>query len=244
MNVRVSVCMATYNGEKFISEQMNSILEQIGEQDEVIVVDDASTDCTYDLLLSIEDQRIKLFKNENNTGVNRTFERAILLAKGDYIFLSDQDDIWIEGRLTDMLSRLSSRSFVSSNFGFIDEYGNNLEFDEYKPLLEVDSNKFFLNIVGIFTGKRNYYGCAMAFDRSLVCLICPIPEYVESHDLWLAMAANLRGSVCHLEKKTLMRRIHGQNVSVISRPFWHKVRARFSFLRAISELKIRQILRN
>ena len=88
----ISVCMATYNGEKYLREQVGSILTQLGENDELVVSDDGSTDSTIDILKSYNDPRIKIFINTGRHGVNSNFENALRHADGDYIFLSDQDD--------------------------------------------------------------------------------------------------------------------------------------------------------
>ena len=239
MPVRISVCVATYNGKQYLCEQLDSILSQLSDEDEVIVVDDFSTDGTYELLAAWYGTRVKLFRNEQNLGVNSTFENAIRLARGRYIFLSDQDDVWTAGRVETMLHALSQKKFVSSNFELMDKHGSIFYSGKYRPLREKDSCSYLGNLVGIFLGQRNYYGCAMAFHRELVSVILPIPKYVESHDLWIAIAANLLHSVSHLEDKTLMRRIHGDNVSVITRPVFRKFWARVVFVRSIIDLGLR-----
>ena len=91
----ISVCIATYNGEKFIQKQIKSILSQISLNDEVIVVDDLSSDNTVKIIESLNDKRIKIYLNNKNQREVYSFNRAIELAKNNFIFLSDQDDIWI-----------------------------------------------------------------------------------------------------------------------------------------------------
>ena len=89
----ISVCMATYNGEKYIQEQIDSILCQLSKDDELVISDDHSTDATCDIIKSYNDRRIKLFLNELAKGVTHNFENALLHSKGDIIFLADQDDV-------------------------------------------------------------------------------------------------------------------------------------------------------
>lgn len=235
----ISVCMATYNGQEYILQQLESILLQLSEYDEVIVVDDASIDATVDFILSIADKRIKLYRNEINIGVNQTFDKAILLSNGLYVFLADQDDIWINGRVSLMLEALKNQEFVASNFSFIDKDGSKLKSTHYTPLNKKDSRRYFKNLVRIFMGGINYYGCAIAFNRSLIRSICPIPRYVESHDLWISMIANLKMTVFHLEDETLMRRIHGKNLSVVSRPLIKKIWSRCIFIISLFEIVLR-----
>jgi len=236
--------MATYNGIRFLSEQLESILPQISGSDEVIIVDDSSTDSTFEFLKTIDDPRVRLFQNENNKGINSTFERAILLANNEIIFFSDQDDIWLEGRVNIMLDKLLDTGVmaVSSNFEFMDGDGKRLFESSYRKLRVEDSNKYFNNIVGIFFSRRNYYGCAMAIRRDLLNLILPLPKFVESHDLWIATAANLIRSNSHIPKSTLVRRIHGKNASVVQRNLMLKIKSRVIFLRSIMILVLRIFL--
>ena len=118
--MNISVCMTTYNGERYVAEQITSILEELKSDDEVIVVDDCSKDGTVKILQDLNDLRIKIYVNDRNKGINVSFERAIYLANNDYIFLSDQDDIWIKGRVSLMVKKLieTSTLLVSSNFDF------------------------------------------------------------------------------------------------------------------------------
>ena len=93
-NMKISVCIATYNGAKYIEEQVQSILYQLSEKDEIINSDDGSKDNTLAIIKSLNDARIKVIHNTLKHGLVSNFENAIKHADGDYIFLSDQDDIW------------------------------------------------------------------------------------------------------------------------------------------------------
>ena len=113
----ISVCMATYNGEKYVLPQIRSILEQLDKHSELIIVDDFSKDKTIELIESIEDKRIKIYKNNSNQGHVKTFEIALNKAKGETIFLSDQDDIWPKNRVKDMLCECKEKkSLVIGQF--------------------------------------------------------------------------------------------------------------------------------
>lgn len=234
----VSVCMACYNGEKYIEEQIATILPQLNTEDELIIVDDHSSDKTAELIKGIEDARIRYVFNQKNLGVNASFEKAIKMAKNDYIFMADQDDLWTEKRLVHMLARLKKYMLVSGNSIAVDAAGKEKEFD-LGALYQADSGAYGKNITKIFTGKAYYYGCAMAFRRELTKVILPFPAYMESHDLWIAMAANMLKSNCHLEKIVLKRRIHGENASVIQRKLWKKIYSRFIFLKSYVVLRRR-----
>jgi len=236
-NIYNSICLASYNGERFIEKQLLSILNQIEEDDEVIIVDDRSTDSTVSIIKHIQDPRIKLVINETNVGVNKSFEKCISLASGKYIFLSDQDDIWPEGRYQIMIKVLRERSVlcVSGNTKTIDEHDNFIDY-HVGSLKSSDEKKYRKNIMRIFTGHAYYYGCAMAFDNKIKDIILPFPENLESHDLWIAMAANRMHSNVHLEDTVLFRRIHGKNVSVVSRSLFSKFRSRLIFLSMLNLL--------
>lgn len=236
----ISVCIATYNGEKYIKKQLMSILGQIKDNDEVIIVDDNSKDGTINEIENIKDNRISIFTNEHNRGHVFSFGRALELASHEIIFMSDQDDIWTDGRVELMLSKLKEgcASLVTSYFGYIDNKGREIS-NPKKPLSLNDSTKYFSNILGIFLGTKNYFGCAMACNKELLKIILPIPQFVESHDLWIAMAANLSKSNIHIEERTLMRRIHSQNVSTIQRSTISKLWSRAIFLLSYIVLRFR-----
>lgn len=238
----ISVCMATYNGEKYIEIQLKSIINQLSENDEIIIVDDCSTDDTVKMIKLINDYRIKIYFNKINRGHVFSFGRAISLANNDVIFMSDQDDIWLDGRVSIMNKELMKKNtlLVSTNTNFINFQGNIIEY-KVDELQSIDSNKNFGNIIGIFTGKAGYYGCAMVFKKELKEIILPIPKYVESHDLWIALAANLLKSNSHCDANTLSRRVHSNNASIVSRNVFLKLGSRIIFVISIFQLVFRKI---
>jgi glycosyltransferase involved in cell wall biosynthesis len=234
---RTSVCMATFNGETYVGRQLQSILDQLSADDEVIVVDDCSTDGTIEAIRRLNDPRIAVHVNDRNRREVYSFSRAISLARHQAIFLSDQDDIWLPGRVTLMKQALRTACLVTTNFEWIDQEERPLQV-AYDGVLPQDSGRHLKNIAGIFIGKTSYFGCAMAFRRALVPLIVPIPDYVESHDCWIALAANLIGSNVHLGERTLRKRRHGNNATstISSRSLGLKLRARAIFARCLLDL--------
>ena len=112
--------MASYNGAKFISKQIKSILSDLNSSDELIIVDDFSTDETIEKINKFNDPRIRLYVNNENKGEIFSFNRAIQYAKNDYIFLSDQDDIWHQGRSDLMINYLSKSPAMLLTSNFLD----------------------------------------------------------------------------------------------------------------------------
>ena len=245
--MKISVCMATYNGALYISEQISSILCQLNYNDELIIVDDCSTDNTLNIIYEYNDIRIKLLCNKSNKGVNHSFSRAIMASTGDYVFLSDQDDIWLKGRVDLMLKNLLSENvcLLTSNFSWIVESGQSV-FVKFDGVSAINSKNYFKNVFDIFTGKTNYFGCAMVFSKSLVKYIVPIPSFVESHDLWIAKIGNLFFSQMHLDNSTFLKRIHGNNATstVSKRNVLLKLFSRFIFIISIFLIYYRLLIKD
>jgi glycosyltransferase involved in cell wall biosynthesis len=238
-----SICMATYNGERYLPEQINSIISQMGVTDELVVVDDASDDGTVSYLNSVGDPRIRVYSNGCNIGHVQSFAKVIGLARGAYILMADQDDVWNEGRLGEMIEALAAGPLlVSTNSEFINSEGRKIP-PLHPSLDDKDSGRHLSNIVRIFTGKAYYDGCAMGLREELRRLILPIPGYVESHDLWIAMAANVAKSNRHLQRFTLRRRVHGKNASVVNRSLFRKLKSRAIFLVSWLHIIVRLIIR-
>ena len=226
----ISVCLAVYNGAAYLRSQVESILAELDAEDELLAWDDCSTDDSAAVIERFADPRIVVHRGLRNQGVNRTFESLLGLARHNLIFMADQDDVWLPGRVDAMIGGLQTNQawLVSSNTGFIDNHGSQINHENF-PLRAPDSNRCWNNIAAIFRGRIGYYGCAMVLRRQLFGLVLPFPRGMESHDLWIAMCANLAGRNCHLECDTLNRRIHGENASVISRSFYSKIRSRLIF---------------
>lgn len=242
-----SVCMASYNGENFIRKQIESILDDLDDNDELIIVDDCSSDKTIEEINKFDDSRIKLLVNPVNMGEVYSFNKAILNTKNDYIFLSDQDDIWLKGRSHFMAETLamSSAILLTSNFSWIDEKDRHIEV-KIDGVSSKKSKKNLSNIFDIFIGKTNYFGCAMVFKKNLIGKICPIPKYVESHDLWIALAANLLRSNMHTDEFTFKKRYHSSNATrtVSQRSILMRLYSRLVFLISIFEILKRLIKNN
>jgi glycosyltransferase involved in cell wall biosynthesis len=230
--IRASVCMATYRGAPFVRQQILSILEQLHNDDELVIVDDASPDDTVAIVEAIEDPRIRLHTESVNRGYVRTFENAIRRARGTYIMLADQDDVWTPGRLELMIGRLETNLVVAGNYSVLGEDGR---MPARRPLKPEYDRQIGWNRLAIMVGYRPYFGCAMGFRRELVRDLVPFPEiFIESHDLWLAILGNATRSISHLGDVVVERRLHDYNVTPVKwRPLGTILTARLMLARGM-----------
>ena len=245
---RVSVCMATWNGAPFLGEQVRSILEQLAATDELVIVDDASSDGTVDLIGSLGDPRIRLTARAENRGYVRTFEEALSAARGTYLLLADQDDVWLPGRVAAMTAALDATDVVATNLSTLggpDALAGPFGRADWR-LRHRDSGRRLRNVAGILAGAVPYYGCAMGVRRDALGRgLLPFPPFLhESHDLWIALYGNLVGTMTHLGRRTVARRLHGSNEAP-ARPRGGRgvVAARRLLLRCIGVLLARRVAR-
>lgn len=212
--MKISVCMAVYNGEAYLLPQMRSILSQLGKSDEVVIVDDASQDKSAQLLSGLADSRVRVFRNDRNLGVVASFEKAMRLAQGDILFLSDQDDLWLPGKVERFIKVFSLKpdvTLVASDAQIIDGSGT------------VVADSFFSQR-GRFTAgvlhnlvKNKYLGCTLAFRKSILKLFLPIPRDVPMHDMWFGLINDIYGKTRYIDQPLIAYRRHGKNVSPSAR---------------------------
>ena len=204
----ISVCMATYNGEPWIAEQLQSILAQLGDNDEVVINDDVSTDHTVSIIKSMNDDRVRLEVNSVNLGYTKNFERALRRSQGDIVFLSDQDDVWLPGRVEAVRSKLKRVDFVVTDATVVDE---SLSVIELSHFAEHNVRSGFLSN---FIATR-YIGACMAFSRKVLDRALPFPpnDSLCAHDYWLALIAEAYFRVDLEPNQLLLYRRHGKNAS-------------------------------
>lgn len=234
--MKISVCMATYNGEKYIKEQIMSILKQIKDNDEFIISDDKSTDNTRKIVEEINDPRIKLVINEGENGYTKNFENALKKSSGDTIFLSDQDDVWVDNKVELMLKQLENSDMVISNAKIVD---SNLEVinESHFQLYNVKKG-FWNNFL-----KTRYIGACMAFKREVLERALPFPKHQKycAHDYWLTIISETFYEVSLEEEPLLLYRRHGDNASsggeYSKNPFFLKVFVRvYCFLNLVKHI--------
>lgn len=209
---RVSVAMASFNGARYIKEQLDSILSQLREVDELVISDDGSTDETLAIIEEYQrqDRRIRLVKGPGQ-GIKKNVEYAIAQATGDYIFLADQDDIWMPGKVERVLQAFEEhKSFVVIHDAKV------FEGEDREHVIMESFFAFRGSRAGVLKNmiKNSYIGCCMAFRRELKAIILPIPGKIEMHDQWIGILSDqVFGNSCFLQEPLLLYRRHGENNS-------------------------------
>lgn len=205
---KISVCLASFNGEKFISEQILTILEQLNTDDELIISDDNSTDTTPQIIKELmrQDGRIVFLAGNNFRNPVYNFENALLKSNGEYIFLADQDDIWLPGKVSKVVDLLQTYLLVTHDSRVIDVNGSIL----HNSFLAHRNGKtgFWNNLY-----RNSFTGCCMAFQRSLLKTALPFPKKLQFHDQWLGLLAETKGKTIFLQEQLILFRRHGNNVS-------------------------------
>lgn len=210
--VRRSVCMATYNGAEFVEAQIASILDELDARDEVVIVDDGSSDDTPELVRGFQDERIRVEANTTRLGHVRTFERAIELSRGDIVFLADQDDIWVPGRVKKMEDALiaSGADAVVGGYQCFTEDCGTIEVRDPVVVSKTSAPSAWGRL---FLGRQPYFGSAMAFRRDAVSRLLPFPRFIEAHDHWVATVALAGDGLEALDQVVVMRRLHRRNLT-------------------------------
>ena len=186
----ISVCIATHNGEKYIKEQIDSILKQIGEGDELVISDDGSKDTTLDIIRDYNDPRIKIFPQQSPAGLlgheyaTLNFENALKHAKGDYIFLSDQDDVWTDDKVEVCMNYLQTYDYVVSDAFVTDRNLNIISDTRFLKEEKIYFNKYLAVVF-----STPYQGSCAAFRRSVLSKAMPFPLGIQSHDRWIGNVA-------------------------------------------------------
>lgn len=211
--MNVSVAIGTYNGEKYLREQLDSILIQLNEEDEIIISDDNSNDKTMEILKEYEEKYKKIFIYKNkDKGVISNFENAISHTSKDIILLCDQDDVWLNNKVEVIKNyfKNSNASLVMSDCYVVDSKLKVIEESFFK--LRGTKKGILKNII-----KNSYLGCAMAFRKEMKNKILPIPSNTPMHDMWIGILAEVYGEVIIGEEKLFYYRRHEHNVTKINK---------------------------
>lgn len=206
--MKISIAMATYNGAKYLQEQLDSFVAQTRQPDELVVCDDDSTDTTVEILESFRQQApfaVRIYRNEKNLGYVKNFEKALGLCTGDIIFLSDQDDVWFENKLAVVLQYFHDNP---DTMVFINDYY--VSDEECKnPLFSKLSN---IELMGF--GEDWYVaGCSTAIRSRFLDIILPIPQHIHGHDSWINKLAIFTRKRMIIHHALQLYRRHPENTS-------------------------------
>jgi glycosyltransferase involved in cell wall biosynthesis len=230
--------MSTYNGSRYLREQVESILLQLGPMDELVVVDDGSSDDSVAVLQRLGDERIRLHCNDRNLGPIRSFERALGLAKGEIVFLADQDDVWLTGKVQAMVAALDGAELVVSDCHVVDQALGELHPSFFAR--QRSGPGLLRNLA-----RNSFLGCCMALRRELLQFALPFPARVPMHDWWLGLIGQAFGRVVFLAQPLMLYRRHGANTSTAgqaSTASWStRIRWRLWLVSALAARKVRGI---
>lgn len=201
------MAMATYNGEKFLAEQLDSLLHQTYKNIEIVITDDGSKDNTIAIIKKYQQSadNIHLYINDINTGVTKAFERSVRMSAGEFICFADQDDIWVDNKIEILLNNIEKEDAVYSNSELVDQHGISL-------------NKDFSSIMNM----RSYYsgepffvsncvpGHTILMKKSFAEKILPFPENI-MFDRWISYCAAANNGIRYVDKILVKYRQHENN---------------------------------
>ena len=199
----ISVALCTYNGEKFLLEQMDSILAQTYKNLEIIIVDDCSADKTTEIInvYAEKDKRIKLFRNDANLGFNKNFEKALSLTSGEYISISDQDDIWSPQKLQQLLDNIKNNWLIFSNSSYLGDSKQGRLLNDFK---------LPSNYKGILL-RNHVTGHTSLLHRDFLNYVLPFPES-GYYDWWMGFVASYHNKIAFLDEVLTLYRVHSDSV--------------------------------
>lgn len=207
----VSISLCTYNGERFLVEQIDSILDQTYKNFELVIVDDNSTDGTIQIISNyLPHPKIRLYRNDTNLGYAANFSKAITFCDGDLIALSDQDDVWMPEKIESLVEKLGSYSGLYHDSNFVDAHGNltGLKLSDKVHFVSGKSPESLL--------LYNYIaGHTFMFRREVLEQALPIPKGIY-HDWWLAFVCMNLDGLNFIQKPLVNYRIHELNQTVLA----------------------------
>lgn len=264
----VGILLATYNGEKYISAQIDSLLSQTYTNWKLFIRDDGSIDRTADIILEYasKDERISIVEDDkNNLGSCQNFAALLNFIRGrfNYIMFCDQDDYWLPFKIDETLSYMQRMEaqhgekkplLVYTNFKYVD---NNLR--EIVSKKNFQATQISKLTFGHLLAQNPAYGCTMMLNRALQDIINPIPIEAENHDYWAALTASALGKIFYLNKPTILYRQHNNNIStnynsnslvkrlkriVLQRKSFDDARRKIKMAQAFRDLFVNQLKRN
>ncbi|MDY6016895.1 MAG: glycosyltransferase family 2 protein [Oscillospiraceae bacterium] len=231
--MKISVALAAYKGEQYIAEQIDSILSQLGKNDEIIVSDDYPQGKTREIVLNrqSQDKRIKYIEG-GGKGVVKNFENALNACSGDIIFLSDQDDVWLPGKVEKVTAEITAGADLVLHDASVTDAALKITNPSYFSV--IGSNLSFSgNLI-----RNTFVGCCMAFSRQVMLDALPFPEGLPMHDWWIALVAlKKRRKAVLLREPLILWRRHGGNVTGGKTSLSQKIRWRIKLILSLARIK-------
>lgn len=206
----ISVCMASYNGGKYIREQLESILSQLPSDVEIVIADDGSTDDTLQVVEFLNEPRIRMLPAEKHLGVIYNYERALQASKGEIIFLADQDDVWLPGKVEKVLAALNGADLVTHDAWMLRPSESS-----WTRSGKLNDIRAYKNGVVANWWKNSFTGCCMAFRRNVLDKALPFPKNLPMHDQWLGIVAERYFKVKSIDEPLVEYRQHSTNATHI-----------------------------
>ena len=214
----ISVAMTTYNGGRYIREQLDSVLSQSLRDFELVVCDDCSADDTWDILEKYgkRDERIRIYRNKVNLGFKRNFEEAVKLCRGEFVAFCDQDDIWTANHLEVLYNNIGDKAVCVANAAIIDGNGREMgfklsDFMGIRHFPEKDLDKAYV----LFYFLNPFPGCNTMFRKSFLDFAYPIRDgRIRYHDSYaLALACVSEAGLVYVDEVTMLYRFHKESVT-------------------------------
>jgi len=227
--MKISVALAAYKGEKYLGEQIESILPQLGPMDEIVVSDDLPGGETQKVVefYSEYDSRVRYIKGPGR-GVCSNFENAITHCSGDVIFLCDQDDVWLPNKVSRVMEEIENGADLVMHDARVTDAS-----------LNIKQNSFFamhntrLGFAANFA-RNSFVGCCMAFRSELKKIVLPFPQDLPMHDQWIGLLTELYGRVKLINEPLILYRRHGENVTGGRASVAHKLKWRFDLAKELA----------
>lgn len=216
MQEKIDVLMATYNGEKYLKEQIDSILNQTYKNIQIIISDDCSTDSTREILKQYEqNEKIKIYYQEKNLGYIKNFEFLLRNVENDIYMLSDQDDVWKEQKIEKSVEKLKNENLdlVFGDLEVVDENLNTL-YGSFNKFMKLDRKiEKYIDSYKLQYLYNCITGCTIISRKKLIDKILPLPNNSKYmvHDYWMGLIVALNGKIGYIKETYIKYRQHGNN---------------------------------
>lgn len=230
--MKISVALAAYKGEKYIAEQMESILRQLSDSDELIISDDFPEGKTRGIVeeFASRDARVKYLEGKGK-GVIKNFENALSACSGDIVFLCDQDDVWLPDKVETVMKEFENGAQLVLHDASVTDGSLNVT-DPSCFALHGANLSFVKNII-----KNTFVGCCMAFTKELFAEAMPFPDGIAMHDWWIALVAlKKKRKAVLIEKPLILWRRHGGNVTGGKTTVMQKICWRVKMISALAKI--------